>query len=134
MQTAYSLAQSIQLVLNLIIHLFCTDCHLPTPPPVCLWHRLCAISRLVFFFSTFLHTSSRSVIHPVNKLNCKTASWGSPIMTFQIDSNGEKVLLCNTFKNVYTYFLSLNIYFIHKICMQINSTIKYVYKYICTHI
>lgn len=50
-QTARAAVKSIQPALNPIAHLFCADCHLPTPPPGCLQHRHCTSSRALSFLA-----------------------------------------------------------------------------------
>lgn len=63
------------------------------------------------YFSTFLYTISRSLIHTANKLNCKMVSWGSPVIAFQINSNGFVTL-----KNRYT-LISLSVFiYIKYVC------------------
>lgn len=62
-----------------------------------LTQTLCHLISL--FFGTFLYTSFRTLLHRGNKLHCKVVSWNSPGIAFQINSNLEKVLPCNSQRN-----------------------------------
>lgn len=97
--------QSMEFVLNLIIHLFCTGCHLPTPPPVCGTDFLPPLKPFFplpsFFLCTFLHTSSRSLIHTVNKLNTRSLPGASQSLHFK--STPMERRFCHvTLKKTYT--------------------------------